>query len=166
MTSISIEGMSAHRHYSDLRLRKTPRRIASATKHADSSFVFNPAGCETDQFACGVKTQFFLAVRAVRFDGLDGSVEFFCNLPGAKSETGQPQNFELLICKAGERIGTPGTGGRYAKAFQNKAVHVIALIYAAIQDSANGRQDIFYRLVFHDVTLCTQPQASSTKRAF
>ena len=102
----------------------------------------------------------------MRLDGLDGSVEFFCNLPGAKSETGQPQHFELPICKAGERVGNPGTGGGYAKAFQNEAVHVIALLDVAIQDSANGRKDIFYRLVFHDVTLCTQPQALSAKRAF
>ena len=101
----------------------------------------------------------------VRLDGLDGSVEFFSNLPGAESETYQPQHFELPICKASERIGNLGTGW-YAKAFQNKVVHVIALLVVAIQDSENGRKDIFYRLVFHNVTLSTQPQAVRRKGFF
>src|SRR5438874_4212900 len=104
-----------------------------------------------NQFGAIFELQLLLQAFAIRFDGFDAEMKFFGNLAGAKTVADEFKHLKFAVAESVERIEIVA-GGTFHEVMKKFLLHRVAQIDFPIQCRVNGFQDVFARLLFHDVT--------------
>src|SRR5262245_8553223 len=119
--------------------------------------VVDPVKCMLDEFGGVFQAELGLDVFPVRLNGADREVELAGDLAGAAAFADQAKDLELAIRKLLDGGGA-GLAAARGHLLDDFALHLVAEENLSGERATDGHEDLFDRLLLHDVAAAAGPQ--------